>query len=856
MINSFQFLGFEIKSFSALNQKNYQQNQHHQQLYFCKNKSIQGAKGNYKILGLIAAGTGGMVMSGIMNNMTKVAVKYQSFISEHETNVCLRFLENKFSNIVNILDIFKNQSHPGFFIIMDFADMPLTKYINGKIEFGNTKSLQFQTMIKQICCGIHELHQMKIIHRDFKPDNIVVQVENNQAKKYMLCDLGLVRSDENDFKKTKQIGTPMFMAPELLNEDKYSVRVDIWALGCMLYSLLARKHLFEGNTVQETLRQVSQITQLEINAKINQIQNLDQEFKQLLIKMIQIKQSDRLTIEQVIEQINNYYNNQQQAPIIKGQFQMNTQFLPQQIIIYQKPKLLPQQQLKIEQDRIQKSNDIQCNQMKDNLLHRLIEQEQQLVSQNCKNDQQYSSQQVQQIIQQAIIMVKKKSFDIIDQLYVVKLESDKKVLQEQLGQKELKQNGHQTEINQKQMEINKNKDLINDFIKEKKENEDKINDMSQQLQQSQSQIHSQNQQMFIQSEEINVLKAHLELSIKELQIKEQILQNKDQIHLQEINKHLSLEGELQSEIHSLKQNLANIQQEFTQQKQLLIQEIENKKQQEIDRLLEENQKYFNQYEQQKQFIQQNIPELENTIEELNRKLKSAEEQLEQVQQGQYQQNEKKTSENEGLNKNQVMQGHLQKLMDYLKQQENSQKIESDQMKNDIFFPIQNNNEQTQNEVQSEIQTNTNFTQQIFSPNQSTNIIPQNNYHQQNGSPQQQFQPFKNTNRPQIQQQQLQQKQPQFQNSNAQQFQSAQNLNNNQQPHNFVNSNNTPLQFMNQNSQNLAAQQQEQINSKVQQPQSRSQILKTNFVLNIIPNIRKNNYNIIQRKYLQINFTTF
>ena len=43
---------------------------------------------------------------------------------------------------------------------------------------------------------------MKIIHRDFKPDNIVVKLENNIVK-YMLCDLGLVRSDENDFKKTK-----------------------------------------------------------------------------------------------------------------------------------------------------------------------------------------------------------------------------------------------------------------------------------------------------------------------------------------------------------------------------------------------------------------------------------------------------------------------------------------------------------------------------------------------------------------------------------------------------------------------------------------------------------------------------
>ena len=43
---------------------------------------------------------------------------------------------------------------------------------------------------------------MKIIHGNIKPDNILVKLENNTAK-YMLCDLGLVRSDENDFKNTK-----------------------------------------------------------------------------------------------------------------------------------------------------------------------------------------------------------------------------------------------------------------------------------------------------------------------------------------------------------------------------------------------------------------------------------------------------------------------------------------------------------------------------------------------------------------------------------------------------------------------------------------------------------------------------
>ena len=59
---------------------------------------------------------------------------------------------------------------------------------------------------------------MKIIHRDFNTDNIVVKLDNNTTK-YMLCDLGLVRSDENDIKKTIKIGKPMFMAPELLNDE-------------------------------------------------------------------------------------------------------------------------------------------------------------------------------------------------------------------------------------------------------------------------------------------------------------------------------------------------------------------------------------------------------------------------------------------------------------------------------------------------------------------------------------------------------------------------------------------------------------------------------------------------------------
>lgn len=79
-------------------------------------------------------------MNGYMDNGKKVAVKYQNFISEHETSLCFKFLDNNFSNVINILDNFKNHSHPGFFIIIDFTDMPFNRYIKGKQEIANTQS--------------------------------------------------------------------------------------------------------------------------------------------------------------------------------------------------------------------------------------------------------------------------------------------------------------------------------------------------------------------------------------------------------------------------------------------------------------------------------------------------------------------------------------------------------------------------------------------------------------------------------------------------------------------------------------------------------------------------------------------
>ncbi|XP_078514204.1 rhodopsin kinase GRK1 [Lissotriton helveticus] len=95
----------------------------------------------------------------------------------------------------------------------------------------------------QIICGMEHLHQNKIIYRDLKPENVLLDNEGNVR----ISDLGLaVELKENTTKTKGYAGTPGFMAPELLQGEEYDYSVDYFSLGVTLYEMIAAKGPFRS----------------------------------------------------------------------------------------------------------------------------------------------------------------------------------------------------------------------------------------------------------------------------------------------------------------------------------------------------------------------------------------------------------------------------------------------------------------------------------------------------------------------------------------------------------------------------------------------------------------------------------
>ena len=97
----------------------------------------------------------------------------------------------------------------------------------------------------QIVSALAHIHSLKIIHRDIKPSNIFVTLDG----KLKLGDFGISKalSSTNDVAMT-QIGTTLFMSPEVCNNLPYTNKCDIWAVGCVLYELATFRKPFVANS--------------------------------------------------------------------------------------------------------------------------------------------------------------------------------------------------------------------------------------------------------------------------------------------------------------------------------------------------------------------------------------------------------------------------------------------------------------------------------------------------------------------------------------------------------------------------------------------------------------------------------
>jgi len=139
----------------------------------------------------------------------------------------------------------------------------------------------------QISLALSYLHKLKIIHRDLKPANVFIDADDNVK----LGDFGVVKMMRTFmlFGQT-QIGTPLYMSPEIYKRERYDTKADMWALGCILYECMTLKPAFHANNMSELKRN---IYEARIGAVV---ENYTVSLKNLLTKLINIYPRQRPTI--------------------------------------------------------------------------------------------------------------------------------------------------------------------------------------------------------------------------------------------------------------------------------------------------------------------------------------------------------------------------------------------------------------------------------------------------------------------------------------------------------------------------------------------------------------------------------
>lgn len=104
----------------------------------------------------------------------------------------------------------------------------------------------------QMLNGFKTLVKYKILHRDFKLANLMKH--NNSIK---IADFGFSKILENDSKTDTMLGSPLNMAPEILNGDSYDNKADIWSLGTVFYEMLFGKPPFVASNIIDLLKNIN-----------------------------------------------------------------------------------------------------------------------------------------------------------------------------------------------------------------------------------------------------------------------------------------------------------------------------------------------------------------------------------------------------------------------------------------------------------------------------------------------------------------------------------------------------------------------------------------------------------------------
>ena len=508
-----------------------------------------------------------------------------------------------------------------------------------------------QKLIKQITSGLEYMHLNKIIHRDIKLDNILLNFDKYQnialkgklppKVKYenvslsdsftvKIADLGFSKDIENSDITATILGTPMNMSPDIIknyvsNETKsYNTSVDLWSLGAITYELLTGKPAFTGKEYEAIFKQImegkyslpsSLIVSVEIISFIN---GLLQFYPDKRLNWEQIKAHPFLTKS---TDSFTYIELKSVADKDKKSIEMNTKGCDNLLWILFKGKKLNLNLDKINMNEIKNQKvkeSIQDNTVKNEEIKKAIEAEKKkLKEEKIRLEKEKVEAE----------KLKKEAEDIKNEVNLIKKKNELK--EEELHKEELKRKEMEEKL-KKDGELNQQKEQelknqMNKYQNQIKELEKEKNENNQKLKEAEKLLKNAEKLKKDAENKINVLFKKKELDENKRKNEEEKMKKKQQELIDEKNK-------FEKEIEKIKDEQNKKNENFEEEKNKLMQQIEemNKVKTDLEKEVDKNKEIENELQKKEFAIKEYKDKIKKLTDAKNKEIQKYEEEKKEL----------------------------------------------------------------------------------------------------------------------------------------------------------------------------------------------------------------------------------
>ncbi|XP_028851423.1 death-associated protein kinase 2 [Denticeps clupeoides] len=188
-------------------------------------------------------------------------------------------------NIMALRDVFESKAEV-VLIVELISGGELFDFIAEKESLSESEGIDF---LKQILHGVSYMHSKNIGHFDLKPENIMLSARGEPLPDIKIIDFGMAHHFIQGEEYKSMGGTPQYIAPEVINYEPLGTATDMWSIGVITYILLSGLSPFQGNTDEETLRNIVDMIYEFDDHHFRRTSTMAKDFIQQLLVKDQIK---------------------------------------------------------------------------------------------------------------------------------------------------------------------------------------------------------------------------------------------------------------------------------------------------------------------------------------------------------------------------------------------------------------------------------------------------------------------------------------------------------------------------------------------------------------------------------------